>query len=220
MMEEFEVIDVKNRVRRVPFEWFSTFSDPTYGFCVKIDVSDVVSFSKETHSSFFANFYYAVMRAINELPQFRLRIRDEQVVLYERIDPDFTVKTDDGCFNNAGFEYSQNYKEFYERCRKTVEENNKTVIYKDYNTPKLNLVYTSCLTSIDIMSMIHPVKNGDPVGNSVPKIFWDKYINENGRYYLNLNISVSHALVDGEQLSEGFVLIRKYCKDFKNTIKQ
>ena len=67
--------------------------------------------------------------------------------------------------------------------------------------------------------MVHPIKNGDEVSSSVPRIFWDKYIEEDEKYYLNLNFTVSHALVDGEDLSKAFNLVREYCKDFKKIIE-
>ena len=220
-MDEYKVIDVKNWIRRIQYERFSTFSNPTYGFCVRIDVTDVVKFSKETRSSFFANFLYVITRVHNECEELRLRVLESgEVVLFDQIDPDFTVKTEDHCFNNAGFTYTRDYKTFYKLCRETVDANSKCMnTNREYNTKKYNCFYCSCLTSIDILSMVHPIKNGDEVSSSVPRIFWDKYIEEDEKYYLNLNFTVSHALVDGEDLSKAFNLVREYCKDFKKIIE-
>lgn len=217
-MKEFRIINTKEWKRKSQYDWFSSFDNPTYGFCVKVDVTSVLSYSKETKTSFFANFLYIISRVMNELGPLRLREVDGKVVEYEKIDPDFTVKTDDGSFNNATFIYTLDYQEFYARCRKAIEENNKCVNNREYNLPLYDRFYSSCLTSIDILSMTHPIKTSDKSSMSVPRIFWDKYLEQEGKYYLNLNITVSHALVDGEDLAKAFNLVRKYALDFYSTI--
>ena len=216
----YKIIDVKNWLRKSQYDWFSTFENPTYGFCVKIDVTEIVNYSKETKTSFFTNFFFIIMKVVNELEPFRYRVVDSKVVLYDQINPDFTVKTNDGCFNNAGFNYVDNYQEFYQSCRQVIEENNKCVnLSREYNTNEYDKIYCSCLTDIDILSMTHPIKWSDQSSTSVPRIFWDRYIVENGKYVLNLNITVSHALIDGQDLSKAFNKIRNYALDFKNIIK-
>ena len=215
----YKVCDPKSWKRISQYNWFSSFENPTYGFNVKIDVTSVVNYSKETKTSFFANFYYTVTRAINDVEALRLRLVGEEIRLYDVINPNFTVKTLDGTFNNAGFDYSPNYNEFYKRCRETVEANNKEVIPGIYNDEVYDLIYTSCLTTIDIVGMTHPIIYSDKQSLSVPRIFWDRYILDNGRYYLTLNITVNHAFVDGEDLSKVFNLVRKYNEDFEITIK-
>ncbi len=217
----YEIIELDNWLRKNQYEWFSTFEDPSYGFCVKVDVTEIVNYSKETNTKFFTNFYYAIMKVINELEPFRYRVVDDKVILYDVINPDFSVKTADGCFNNVCFPYTSNYDKFYEECRKLIDENNKCVNFnRTYNTPEYNKVYTSCLTTIDILSMVHPIKWSDKSSTSVPRIFWDKYIKEEDKYTVNLNITVSHALVDGEDLSKAFNKIREYSLEFKNIIKE
>lgn len=219
-MANYKIIDVNKWIRKSQYEWFNSFSNPTYGFCVKVDVTEIVNYSKKTKTSFFANFLYVIMRVQNEIEAFRLRCLGDKVVLFDQINPDFTIKTEDGCFNNGGFEYTKNHKEFLARCKKLIEANNKHAnVDKSYNDASvLNLIYCSCLTTIDIVSMTHPIKNDDRESNSVPRIFWDKYIKINDRYYLTLNMTVSHALMDGEELSKGFNLVRKYALDFEEII--
>ena len=218
-MGKYQVVDIKGWKRKSQYDWFSSFENPTYGFCVKVDVASVVNYSKETKTSFFANFLFIITRVINELEMFRLRELDGQVVLYDEIDPDFSVKTEDGSFNNASFSFTKDYQEFYKNCREVIEKNNKYVNNREFNLPEYGRFYSSCLTTIDILSMIHPIKTSDKSSTSVPRIFWDKYLEQDGKYFLNLNITVSHALVDGEDLAQAFNLVRKYALDFKTTIK-
>ena len=102
MKNSYKEIDTNKWVRKTTFEWFEKFSNPTYCFNAKIDVSDVVNYFKQTGTSFFINFLYLISRVNNEIESLRLRYVDNRVLLYETINPTFTVKTTDGSFNNAG----------------------------------------------------------------------------------------------------------------------
>lgn len=51
-----EKIDVEKMDRRKTYEWFKSFRDSTYGVNLNIDVTDLVKFSKKTHTSFLLIF--------------------------------------------------------------------------------------------------------------------------------------------------------------------
>ena len=212
-------IDIEKWNRRTNFKWFSTFTNPTFSFNVKIDVTDVVNYSKETKTSFFANFLYLICRVNNELEPLRLRYVDGEVIEYDVINPTFTVKTIDGVFNNAEFAYTSDYQEFYKRCREVVEQNNKkTLNPEEYNIPRYDRFYSSCLTTIELEGMTQPLNFNDKNSLNIPRIFWDKYRLENGRYVMLVNFTVSHILMDGEDLAKALNLLKQYASNAKDTI--
>ena len=213
-------IDIKTWNRRTNFKWFSTFTNPTFSFSVKVDVTDVLHYSKQTNTSFFANFLYLISRVNNELEPFRLRYIDDEVIEYDVIHPTFTVKTADGGFNNAEFEYTSDYQQFYVRCRKAVEEKNKETLNPDtYNEPCYDKFYSSCLTSIAIEGMSQPLNYNDKNSLNVPRIFWDQYRVENGRYVMLVSFTVSHILMDGEDLAKALNLLKHYAAHFLEAIE-
>ena len=62
------------------------------------------------------------------------------------------------------------------------------------------------LTSVPWLSLDHisyPIPN-DKSSQSVPRVYLDKYREENGCYKVKLNITVSHTLVDGYPLCRTF----------------
>ena len=219
MSNNYQEIDINTWVRRTTFKWFEGFSNPTYTFNVKVDVTDILSYSKETSTSFFINFLYVICRVNNEIESLRLRYIDKHVYLFDRIDPTFTVKTSDGSFNNAYVEYTSDYQKFYELVKKEVaNRSGMTDNSEVYNKPHYDVFYSSCLTSIDIEGMSQPLNYDDKNSLNVPRIFWAKYVLENGRYMMLLSFTVSHVLVDGEQLSSALNLVRNYSKNFKDII--
>lgn len=219
MKNSYKEIDTNKWVRKTTFEWFEKFSNPTYCFNAKIDVSDVVNYSKQTGTSFFVNFLYLISRVNNEIESLRLRYVDNRVLLYETINPTFTVKTTDGSFNNAGVEYKKDYDEFYKLTKEEINKRNGlTDNSQNYNVWDYDVFYSSCVISIELESITQPLDINNKNSLNVPRIFWDKYRLENGKYIMLLSMTVSHILVDGEQLSTAINLVKKHCASFKELI--
>ena len=221
-MVKYEIIDTNTWIRKSQFDFFSTFLNPDYGFNKKIDVTTVLEYSKETKTSFFINFLYVFSLAMNDIPEMRLRYVNGEVRRYDSINPGYTVKTNDGSFNNCGHEFTRNYQEFYSRAHEQIEIHKEKVLTREnYNDNVLyNEFYATCVPIIDFEAMTHPLPLGDKNSLCVPRACWGKYVFIDGKYMMNLNITVSHMLVDGFPLAETFNLLQKYCYEFKELIKK
>ena len=158
MANKYQIVNTDEWVRKTTFAWFKEFSNPTYCFNVKIDVEDLVKYSKETSTSFFINFLYIICRVNNEIESLRLRFIDGRVYLYDKISPTFTVKTTDGSFNNAGFEYTSDYQRFYQLAKDEINRRNgKTDNSQSYNQWGYDVFYSSCVISIDLEAISQPL---------------------------------------------------------------
>lgn len=210
MNKNYEIID-KSKFKKInQYNWFRTFPDPTYGFNVKINVTKLIEFNKKHHYSFFITFIYLVTISMNEVYEMHLReIDNEKTIAYfPKINPTYTVLSNkNGVFYNARTDLTASFKEFYTNCRNTIDFfKNEEDIVLDYNSDDLAVYYISCITSLSMESMKHPTPAYNYVSNSVPRVFWDKYYyNElDNNYYVTLNITVSHTLVDGFPLTDAF----------------
>ena len=100
-----------------------------------------------------------------------------------------------------------------------MEQNNKeTINPEEYNIPRYDRFYSSCLTTIELEGMTQPLNFNDKNSLNVPRIFWDKYRLENGRYVMLVNFTVSHILMDGEDLAKALNLLKQYASNAKDTI--
>ncbi|MDE7095332.1 MAG: hypothetical protein K2O23_02485, partial [Anaeroplasmataceae bacterium] len=52
----YKIIDIKTWNRKKQFEWFNSFANPCYGITIDLDVTEIVTFSKKSKTSFFINF--------------------------------------------------------------------------------------------------------------------------------------------------------------------
>ena len=139
--------------------------------------------------------------------------------MFDKISPTFTVKTTDGSFNNAGFEYTNNYQEFYKLAKEEINRRNGlTDNSQCYNRWEYDVFYSSCVISIDLEGISQPLDVNNKNSLNVPRIFWDKYRLENDKYLILLSFTVSHILVDGEELSKALNLVREYCTNIRSII--
>lgn len=206
----YKIIDLNNFKKIKQYEWFHTFSNPCYGFNVKMDVTNVVKYSKDTKTSFFINTLFLVTKGMNMVEEMRLREVDGEIRLYDVIDPAFIVMTNNMVFENAEFEMTNDYKEFYKRAKSVIDNiKNQNDVMREYNKSDLyNQYYITCIPWLEISSMTHPIPNGNYNSLSCPRVCWDKYHLEDGRYFLTLNITVNHCFVDGYPLSTVFNYIK------------
>ena len=208
----YKVIKLEELKKIKQYKWFRQFSNPCYGFNVKMNVTRLVNYTKENHQSFFINTLYLLTSALNQIEEMRMREVDGEIRLYDKINPTFTVMTQIGIYENAGFEMIDNYDAFYKRATSVIEEVKKqTSVKETYNDSKLyNDYYITCIPLLSIEGMTHPLIDNDYASLSCPRICWDKYRKENDKIVMTLNITVNHCFVDGYPLYKAFNLIQEY----------
>ena len=198
-------IDIENWGRLGTYNWFKSFRNSTYCMNVKMDVTNIVKRSRERKESFFILMLYAVLKGLNSVDEMRMRIENGIPVIYEDINPSFTVMTKSGDFTNVRFTNIKDFNKFYKTAKDVIgrakEGNADNTSYNLEN--RHNEYYMTCVPWLNFEGMTHPVPD-EIESQVVPRICWGKYVENNGRYELTLNINVSHIFVDGYPLSRAF----------------
>lgn len=213
-------IDVKNWNRAKTYNWFKGFSNSTYCCNVRLDVTELVNHSKNNGQSFFINMLYLVLKGLNSIEEMRMRMENGVPVIYDDINPAFTVMTNAGTFENVRFNNCTNYAEFYKIASKKIEKAKNQVAIEEgeYNPSIYNEYYISCVPWLDVVSLTQPIPD-DISSQCVPRICWGKFVEENGKYTMMLNITVSHIFVDGYPLSKAFNVIQENIKNSVDILK-
>jgi chloramphenicol O-acetyltransferase len=150
----------------------------------------------------------------------RIRYVNGKVVIYDEVNPAYTVMTKSGTFENVCSKYHDDFDEFYKEVKKDVEEAKELKKVKDdYNESTLyNEYYITCLPWIDFSGLTHPIPD-DKESQVVPRICFGKYHLVGDKYKMMLNITVSHEFVDGYPLSQVFINIQNMLYDLENIFK-
>lgn len=187
-------IDMSSWSRRKHFEHFMKLDYPHFNVCANVDITKFKPYIKEKGFSFFVSVLYVAVRAANEVKEFRYRIRDNKVIEHDVVHPSFTVMSQDEAFSFCMSKYYEVFDEFNGRTSQAIELR-KEEGSLDFDPLADEYLYMTSLPWISFTSISHPM-HLNPV-DSVPRIAWGKFFDENDKIKMPLSVHAHHALVDG-----------------------
>ncbi|MCM1545404.1 MAG: CatA-like O-acetyltransferase [Clostridiales bacterium] len=203
-----KIIDIENWNRKVIYNNFIGYSNPIFSISSRLDVTQLYDYCKNKGISFFTAFTFIAGKCLNGVEEFRLRLKDGKVVLYDRIRPSFIVKRADGVISTCRTGFCESFKEYYPAARaaqKAAQENTGVV----FNGDDCNdLFFITCMPWVDIYSFSNPYDLKNPDMSSIPRLMWSKFVPENGRLKMTFDIAAHHALIDGEPVCRAINLIQ------------
>lgn len=211
----YTVIDIENWNRKSSYQTFKDYLNPIFSISARLDVTKLCTLSKETKTSFFTNFMFVVTKTLNEIEEFRLRFSDDsKIVLYDRINPSFIVKSENGGISTCPTNYVEDYKSFYSAARKNAELAQKKNNFS--NPQENNTFYITSMPQLDIVSFSNPYMLNNKFYDCIPRLMWSKFVEENGKMKMTMDIAVHHALLDGEPVCRAFNNIQAALNDIEN----
>lgn len=205
-------IDIDSWERKETYAWFSKFANPCYCINMRMDVTDIANYCKKHGKRLFIAICYAVIRVLNGIPGMRYRILDGKVVDIEKGNICYTVATKNGGFVNCRSFADDDFETFHAAADSDIKkaENLAKNIEGDYNNVSIiDDYYLSYVPWIDFLACTQPIPDNLPESNSIPRVCWGRYSEKDGKKELTLNITASHALADGRDLSEAFIRLQE-----------
>ncbi|WP_117884493.1 CatA-like O-acetyltransferase [Aureibaculum luteum] len=190
-----KIIDIENWDRKNQYNFFKNYEDPFFNITATLEVTNLYRFCKVHKLSFFLAGLYVTNKAMNQIPEFKLRLDDGKVIAFEDIDISSTVLNDDDTFSFCHFESFSSIFEFIENGLRTIE-NLKKGIVGDSDVNTIAVVHSTTIPWVSITGFKH-ARNGNEKGIGIPKIVFGKYYHENNRKIMPFSVEVHHALMDG-----------------------
>ncbi|MDY0023971.1 MAG: chloramphenicol acetyltransferase [Candidatus Izemoplasmatales bacterium] len=187
-------IDIYKWKRKKYYEYYQAFDNPTFSLNVNIDITCLIAHIKKEKLKFFPTFLYCLMKAINEVDEFKYRIRSNRVVLHDIVHPSFTVLNNDEQYVFCEAVFNDDFLTFYNQTIKNIE-----IAYSGNNLEdeegKDDLIFISSLPWISFTGLTQPFSKNEPL--SIPRVTFGKYFEEDSTIKLPFSIQVHHGLVDG-----------------------
>jgi chloramphenicol O-acetyltransferase type A len=134
------------------------------------------------------------LSAVNAIENFRYRIIEDEVYIFDQIDASATVMREDKTFGFSYMAYAENPIDFAQIVQTEIERIQTTTGIFTREYPE-NLIHFSALPWINFTSLSHARSFSWP--DSCPKISYGKLLDENGKKTMPISIHVHHGLVDG-----------------------
>ena len=187
-------LDLNSWNRKEHFLFFKQMDEPFYGITTTIDCTQAYTKAKSLGVSFFSYYLHKTLSAVNAVENFRYRIIEDEVYIFDVIDASATVMREDKTFGFSYMPFTENINEFTQIVQTEIERMQTTtgVFTREY--PE-NLIHFSALPWINFTSLSHARSFSWP--DSCPKISYGKLLDEKGTKSMPISVHVHHGLADG-----------------------
>ncbi|MGM5631831.1 chloramphenicol acetyltransferase [Apibacter raozihei] len=188
------LIDMEQWDRKEHFLFFSQFEEPFFGVTVTIDCTQAYRMAKDNDNSFFLSYLFRALKAANSIENFRYRIIDKQIYLFDSISASPTINRPNGTFGFAYINYFRDENIFYAEALKEIQR----VQQSNDLMPAVSgesVIHFSAIPWIDFTAFSHARSFTYP--DSSPKITFGKVTEKEGIKTMPVSIHVHHGLMDG-----------------------
>lgn len=195
-------IDRNNWDRREIYDFFSGVSNPFYMISFTVDVTELKAFTKRRGCSFYYSLIYLCCKALNSVENFLYVCRDGEVYLLEEREPSFTDRTPGTeLFHIVSLPAKGDITAFC-RLAKQTSLNQKGFI--DLSREGAHLAYFSCMPTLRLTALTNEfdLLAPDFAEDSVPRLAWGKYTENQGRLELTISMEVNHRFIDGVHIEK------------------
>jgi chloramphenicol O-acetyltransferase type A len=194
-------VELENWSRRETYEHYRQVDYPHFQLTATVDISEFRTTLVQRSASFSVGVVYLLARAANEIPAFRLRIRDDQVVEHDRVHPSFTVLLEDERLSFCMVVFDPDYQAFSQAAQAGIRQVRERPVLED-EPGQDDVLYMTGIPWVSFTSVLHPIHMHPP--DSVPRLAWGRFFEEHGRLRMPLSVQVNHALMDGLHVGRYF----------------
>lgn len=199
-------LDVENWKRKPHFDLFRNMDIPYFNITANVDITNTYKFVKANKYSLFKTFVYMTSFVSNSIEEFKYRLRGDKVLIHEIVSPSFTYLVEEDVFSFCTVEYSENVFEFLKRTDSVIEGmKGKSGLSEPPDRD--DFIFISYIPWISFTSISHTMKIGS--GDSIPRISWGKFFEENGKLKMPYSVQVHHAMMDGLHVGKYYEKIQK-----------
>ncbi len=197
----YKEIDVEKWNRRLTYEFFSGYEDPFFNMTANLDVTELYKFTKKYGLSYALTSLFYSQKTVNEIREFRIRLFDEKLVEFEKIEATQTILQPDETFSFCYFPMTADVFEFNETGRKNVEKYKKLNTF-DVENDRVDLIYYSVIPWISFTSFKHATRFDKT--QTVPRIVFGKMFDDSDKKKMPVSVEANHTIMDGFHVGKYF----------------
>jgi len=188
-------INVETWERGDAYSFFAAYQWPFFQVTAGVSVAELRAACRLHKQSFFLHYFHAALECLNSIPNFRMRLVEDEIWDFETVNGGCTVARENGTFGFGFFPYHSNRQEFIRQSVAILEEvkHSSGVIGLEV---RRDLCFFSVLPWVSFTSFSNPHR--ELQGDSIPRVVFGACRDGlNGSLELPVSVEVHHALADG-----------------------
>jgi chloramphenicol O-acetyltransferase type A len=204
-------VDIENWSRKDIYKYFKDYKDPFFNLTANLDVTELYRFCKAKNLSFsLANLFYS-LKTVNEIREFKIRLKDGELVEFETIHATMTIAQQDETFSFCYFEMKDDIFEFNETGKAAVEKYTHLKTF-EVERHRVDLIYSSVIPWVSFTSFKHAGRLDNNF--TIPRMVWGKMFDDRSRKKMPHSVEVHHAIADGFHVGKYFLSLQEKLSDF------
>ena len=211
----YKVVDKEKYYRKGVFEHFSNDCKCSTSITARVDVTDLILYSKNTKTKFYINFLYILSKVLNSRDDYKMGYlyKTDELICYDVINPTQYIFHDDTETCTPVYtKYYNDYSVFYKNALYDMEKAKESRNYGLDMQNHPNWFDASFIPWLSYDSLNIELPDGHLFFS--PIINWGKYREENGRFMMPVTVRLNHAIADGYLIANVFRLLEKEIKGF------
>ena len=196
------IIDINTWERKENYEFFLGFQNPTISITSEVECAGAKARAKAAGESFFLHYLYAVLRAVNEIPEFRFRIDAEgRVVYFDHVDMLTPIKVKEN-------------GRFFTTAKAIINDidpnGNPYDMEKVGGKDLLDVILLSATPDLYFTSLTCTQEHRH--GSNYPLMNAGKAILKEGKLVMPIAMTIHHGFIDGHHLSLFYKKVEEFLK--------
>ena len=210
------IIDINTWERKETYEFFLGFQNPTISITSEVECAGAKARAKAAGESFFLHYLYAVLRAVNEIPEFRFRIDTEgRVVYFDHVDMLTPIKVkENGRFFTIRLPWNTDFQTFYTTAKAIINDidpnGNPYDMEKVGGKDLLDVILLSATPDLYFTSLTCTQEHRH--GSNYPLMNAGKAILKEGKLVMPIAMTIHHGFIDGHHLSLFYKKVEEFLK--------
>lgn len=210
------IIDINTWERKENYEFFLGFQNPKISITSEVECAGAKARAKAAGESFFLHYLYAVLRAVNEIPEFRFRIDAEgRVVYFDHVDMLTPIKVkENGRFFTIRLPWNTDFQTFYTTAKAIINDidpnGNPYDMEKVGGKDLLDVILLSATPDLYFTSLTCTQEHRH--GSNYPLMNAGKAILKEGKLVMPIAMTIHHGFIDGHHLSLFYKKVEEFLK--------
>ncbi|SFE58894.1 chloramphenicol O-acetyltransferase type A [Phytobacter palmae] len=210
----YTAVDLSRWARKEHFEAFQSFAQCTFSQTVQLDITALLKQIKEAGWKFYPTMIFLIARIVNRHTEFRMAIKDNELVIWDEIHPCYTIFHDETeTFSSLWSQYDGNILHFLNHFSEDVERYRDNLSYLPKEESLENVFFVSANPWVSFTSFNINVANMQNF--FAPMFTLGKYYKQGEKVLLPFAVEVHHAVCDGFHVARLINELQEMCDDLQ-----
>jgi chloramphenicol O-acetyltransferase type A len=187
---------VENYYRQQHFDFFRTYEMPFYTITFNLDTTAVVKFAKEHGYSVYLTQCYLFARGMSRVEDFRYRVVDDRIALYDHLEIAATLPAPGGAFSFARFDHDPDLESFLRHADAVSRRARRQATLAA--TAEGNTILFTAVPGVLFTGFTHATPADRTDGRA--RVAFGRFFEEGKRLMVPVGLGVNHIFIDGVAL--------------------